>query len=299
MLRRNFLKNSALCSGVLITPANKVLLDLLGSSAFDMQLIRNNVGFFSERGGTIGWMISEGGIVVIDSQYEEQANHLIEEIQKESAAMIDYLINTHHHGDHTSGNIAFKDVAKHVLAHTNSKANQMRVAKERNKEENQLYPDLTFTDSWSQKIGDEVISMSYFGPAHTDGDALIHFENANVVHMGDLVFNRRFPYIDKSAGASIENWARVLRKAADYYDRDTVYIFGHAGASWPIKGSLDDLLAFANYLEKLLLFVGSLHKAGKSQEEVMKFKSIPGAEEWKGDGIERSLSTAYQEVTER
>ena len=62
----------------------------------------------------------------------------------------------------------------------------------------QLYPDTTFSESWSQKVGRETITARYYGRAHTDGDAVIHFENANIVHCGDLVFNRRFPYIDRS-----------------------------------------------------------------------------------------------------
>ncbi|MCK7530603.1 MAG: MBL fold metallo-hydrolase [Marinilabiliales bacterium] len=73
-----------------------------------MTPLRNNVGFFTERGGTIGWMISKDGLVVVDTQFPEQAQHLIEAIRKQSGRQIDLLVNTHHHGDHTGGNIAFK-----------------------------------------------------------------------------------------------------------------------------------------------------------------------------------------------
>ena len=126
--------------------------------------------------------------------------------KQQSDQTIDLLINTHHHGDHSGGNIAFKGITKMLLAHENSRKNQMREAKERDEEDSQLYPDTTYNKEWSEKVGDEIMTLRYFGPSHTDGDSIIHFENANIAHMGDLIFNRRFPYIDRSAGASIENW---------------------------------------------------------------------------------------------
>ena len=84
------------------------------------------------------------------------------------------------------------------------------------------------TKSGQTKVDDETITLRYLGPAHTDGDSITHFENANVVHMGDLIFNRRFPYIDKSAGASVKNWIQVLKQTQKLFDKDTIFIFGHA-----------------------------------------------------------------------
>lgn len=264
---------------------------------YKMTPLRNNIGYFTERGGTIGWMVSKNGIVVIDTQFPDQSKHLIAEIKKQSDRKVDLLINTHHHGDHSAGNIAFKGIADMILSHKNSKKNQMRVAKERGQEANQLYPDTTFDKEWSKKIDDEKITLKYFGPAHTDGDAIIHFENSNVAHMGDLIFNRRFPFIDKSAGASIKNWIEVLEKTQKTYDKDTLFIFGHNGDGYDPVGGMPDIKAMQNYLQRLLEVVGAEIKAGKSQEDIMKLTTIKGAEEWKGDGIGRSLSTAYQELT--
>lgn len=85
-----------------------------------------------------------------------------------------------------------------MLAHENSKANQQRVAIEKKNEDQQLYPDQLYTTSWCEKIGGEEICLQYYGAGHTDGDSLVHFTNSNIVHMGDLVFNRRHPYVDKN-----------------------------------------------------------------------------------------------------
>lgn len=296
--RRNFIHKSILTTaGISIAQKSLLANIFLDELPYTMKPLRNNIGFFTERGGTIGWMISKNGIVVVDTQFPEQSKHLIDALKKQSDRKIDLLINTHHHGDHSSGNIAYKGIAEIVLAHENSKKNQMRVAKERGKEADQLYPDTTFSKEWSKQVGDEIITLKYFGPAHTDGDAIIHFENANVAHMGDLIFNRRFPYIDKSAGASIKNWIEVLGKTQKTYDKDTIFIFGHSDNGYDITGTMNDIKAKQNFLSRLLDTVNTEIKAGKTQEEIMKIESIKGAEEWKGNGIGRCLSSAYQELT--
>ncbi len=296
--RRNFLQSSAITGLGLTLFHQNLFAGLLNQDpAFKMTPIRDNVGYFTESGGTIGWMIAGDGIVVIDTQFPDQSKHLITEIQKKSDRKIDLLINTHHHGDHTAGNIVYKGLAETILAHENSKKNQMRVAKERNQEDGQLYPDATFSEEWSKKIGSETLTLRYYGPGHTDGDAITHFENANVVHMGDLIFNRRFPYIDKSAGASIMNWMIILQKTLKTFDNDTKYIFGHSGEGYDIIGSKEDIQAMENYLAKVLDTVQAAMKSGKSQEEIMKIESINGADEWTGNGIQRSLSAAFEELS--
>ncbi len=295
--RRNFIQKSILTTVGLSMAQRTLFASILTDELpYKMSLIRNNIGFFTEKGGTIGWMISKNGIVVVDTQFPEQSEHLIAEIQKQSDRKIDLLINTHHHGDHSSGNIAYKGRTNVLVAHENSKKNQMRVAKERGQEDKQLYPDTTFDNSWSKKIDGETITLSYFGPAHTDGDAVIHFENANIAHMGDLMFNRRFPFIDKSAGASVKNWIEVLASAQKAYSKDTIFIFGHSDNGFDVIGNMEDIKAFQNYLYRLLDTVQAEIKAGKSEEEIMEIQSIKGADEWKGDGIKRSLSATYQEL---
>jgi len=184
------------------------------------------------------------------------------------------------------------------VAHENSKANQERVAIEQKKEANQLYPDLTFgDDGWKEKVGKERIRTYYFGAGHTNGDAMVHFEHANIVHMGDLVFNRRHPYIDKSAGANIGNWIKLLDKAIGTFDKNTQFVCGHAGAEYDVVIKAEDLKAFGDYLGNVLSFTESQIRQGKSKEEILKAKEIPGSPEWKGDGIERPLTAAYTELT--
>ncbi len=298
MKRRQFLRSSGLISGGLYVSGIPVIAGISDTkSVFTMKKLRGNTGIFTEKGGTIGWLISNEQVVVIDAQFPEQAGHLIKQINSRTTHPVDVLFNTHHHGDHTSGNIAFQGYALKIVAQKNSKINQMKSAKSRGTENKQLFPDLTFQTSWSITIGNEPVKTYYFGPAHTNGDSIIHFENNNIVHVGDLVFNRRFPYIDKAAGASIQNWILVLEKIQQSFDKDTLFIFGHALNPKAVTGNKEDLKAMGNYLSKLLSYIQKEIKNGENLEKLLKTTTIPGAEKWKGNGIERSIRAAWQELT--
>lgn len=296
MNRRTFIQNSALTIGAL-TVAQKSILSGFFEDPWKIKMLTGDLGIFSERGGTIAFLLSKKGIVVVDSQFPEQSKHLIDELKKKTKKPFRLLINTHHHGDHTAGNISFKGIVEHVVAHANSKTNQENSAIKNKSEDKQLYPDQTFTDSWCKKAGKERICLSYHGAAHTNGDSFVHFQHANIVHTGDLVFNRRHPFVDRMAGANIKSWIDVLDKAANKFDANTQYVFGHAGTGYEVTGKSDDLKAFGDYLGSVLKFVDSEIKAGKSKDEILKAKAIPGADQWKGDGIERPLTAAWEELS--
>src|SRR5678816_4516709 len=165
MNRRNFLHSSALTLGALTLAQQKIFATMF-DEPWKIKMPRNDIGVFTEKGGTIAFLLSKKGIVVVDSQFPEQSQHLIDELKKQSGQPFELLINTHHHGDHTAGNISFKGVVKHVLAHENSLKNQKTVAIANKSEDKQLYPDQTYTDTWCQKIGKEKICMYYYGAAH-------------------------------------------------------------------------------------------------------------------------------------
>lgn len=293
--RRHFLQNSTL--GGLALLANPLFfINKTFQSESGFKEIRKGVGYFIGKGGTMGWMVTKDGLVAVDSQFPTQASEFIKEIQGKTDRKFDSLINTHHHRDHTSGNIAFKNLTSEVVAHDNARRNQKRVAQEKGIESEQLYPNETFATQWTKRFDKETIQANYYGPAHTNGDIIIHFENANIAHMGDLVFNRRYPNIDKSSGANIENWIKVLDNALDYFDADTKFIFGHADNGYSITGNKDDILSFQGYLDNLLKYMDVQMKSGKDLDSILKdTEGIPGASEWKGDGIERSIKAAFEE----
>lgn len=298
MQRRSFLRNTGLTMAGLALLSKSSLASFLDDPAWKIKMLTDDLGIFTEKGGTIIFLLTKKGIVVVDAQFPDTAGHLIEALKKKSSKPFKYLINTHHHGDHTAGNIAFKGLAEHVVAHENSKANQLRVAAEQKTAADKFHvPDLTYDDGgWSAKVHKETIKAYYFGAGHTNGDSLIHFEKSNIVHMGDLVFNRRHPYVDKKSGASISNWIKVLDKAVTTFNKDTQFVCGHAGAGYDVVVKADDLKAFGDYLGNVLKYTESQIRLGKTKEEILKATEIPGSPEWKGDGIERPLGAAFEEL---
>jgi glyoxylase-like metal-dependent hydrolase (beta-lactamase superfamily II) len=328
--RRDFLATSAtIAAGALLgrplhalAPQPSLAMPPMQQASFTP--IRGNVGTFTLRGGTVGWLVNRGGVAVVDTQFPAEAQTLLAGLQERSGNRgVDVLLNTHHHGDHTGGNGVFRGVARRVVAH--GMADQhMRRAPQPPQQAQQgqqpaqpqpqpaqqqptqpppppLYPDLTFTHSWSSEVGGERIIARHHGRAHTSGDAVITFERANVVHMGDLAFHRRHPVVDRAAGASMRNWARVLEHVVNGHARDTIYIFGHAGEGLPVTGSAADLLQFRDYLGAVLAFVERHVAAGRPREEVLAMRApLAGFEAWGPfgqAGARDPLTVAYEEVT--
>lgn len=298
LTRKDFLKTGALFTGGLLLPGFK-FYNPFQEQTYKFTTIRNNIGIFTERGGTIGWYATNDALVVIDSQYPETAKNLIEGLKQKTPRKIDLLFNTHHHGDHTAGNIFLKDYAKKIIAQENCKSLQEKNYGG-NPEKPQAYPTATFTNTWGEDVGDEKVVARYFGPAHTGGDSVVHFEKSNIAHMGDLVFNKTFPFIDPNGGGSIQQWAFTLEKIIKYYDNDTTFIYGHSIADEFLVGNKKDLTAMKNYLSALIDFVTKEIKNGKTKEEIAGANAIPGFEDlkerWQG-ARKMNLERAYDELS--
>jgi glyoxylase-like metal-dependent hydrolase (beta-lactamase superfamily II) len=237
MNRRRFLVSSSAAAIAAAWRERRVYAQAPGAKpATKFEELRGGTGIFTGRGGTIGWLVTDEGAVVVDSQFPGTAEACVEGIKRRSRRGIHVLINTHHHGDHTSGNKIFRPSTKFIVAHANSAEWQQRTAAEEKSEAAQAYPDQTFTNVWQLKIGGEHVVATYYGFGHTSGDVAVAFEAANVVHMGDLVFNRFHPFIDRPAGASIANWITALERAAREHSADTTYIFGHGQDRFGVTG---------------------------------------------------------------
>ena len=273
--------------------------------------LRRNAGYWTARGGTIGWLINPGGVVAVDSQFPDTAALCVEQLLKTSGkSNIASLINTHHHGDHTGGNGVFRAKTTQIIGHANVPKymkGTYDLAMSRRAQQNPppttpapaepVVPDRTLTDTLAFDHGDERVSMKYYGPAHTGGDIVVLFEKANVAHMGDLMFNRAHPVIDRVNGASIANWTVVLTKVAAELPPDTIYIFGHAGEKYPVTGTRADLEHHGAYLVALLDYVRSQVKAGKTREQIVASTDIIKGFEDYGPLVSRPLGPAYDEVT--
>ena len=259
--------------------------------------IRRNVSVFTARGGTIAYLANADALLVVDSQYPDSAAAFLEGLRaRVGSRRIDVLINTHHHADHTGGNPAFKDATATIVAQANVPGLQRQAALEQQPPVDQVYADATFEDVWNKGLGDEIVHARRMTPAHTGGDAVVHFERANVVHVGDLVWGRLQTFVDRPGGASALNWITVTEKIAATYPADATYVWGHSGAGLPVVGARADVLTMRDYLTALVEYVRREIKAGRSRDEIVASKDLlPGFTTY-GPLTSRALAGTYDEL---
>lgn len=295
MKRKDFLKTGAVLTGGILFPINKLFPFNIKNEPEGFKLLRDSVGIYSNRGGTIGWFVNNDAAVVIDTQFPDTAKIFLEGLSTKHNDKIDVLFNTHHHVDHTAGNRLFKENTLKIVAQENVPVYQQRSHEGKESEKEQVYADTTFNDEYEIIIGNEKITAKYFGVAHTSGDSVIHFENANIAHLGDLVFNGVYPFIDMNSG-NLTEWSTVLNKIINYYDNDTLFIFGHGVE---VTGNKKDIERKISYLNSLLEYVEKEKREGKSLEEIQKIESLKGFENIKStreDAFKRNLEAAYKSI---
>jgi glyoxylase-like metal-dependent hydrolase (beta-lactamase superfamily II) len=242
----------------------------------------------------MGWLVAPDAVVVIDSQFADTSKMFLDGFKPMSGGRkIDLLINTHHHPDHTGGNKVLQPSVVKIVAQENAPGLQRKQAAAQKSEDSQAYADTTFKSDWKADLGSEHVSARHYGPGHTGGDAVIVFERANVVHMGDLMSHLRHPRVDRPAGASIRNWLVTLEKVVKDHNTDSVYIFGHSRVGAPVTGSSKDLLALRDYFSAMLDYVRKGIAAGRSAEEIVK-GGLPAFSEHEGAP---ALQVAYDELT--
>jgi len=258
--------------------------------------LRRSVGIYQNRGGVMGWLVSPDGVVVVDSQFEDTAETFAGGLSERTDRGIDVLLNTHHHGDHVGGNATLRPHADRIVAH--SHAGSLLQANANFPPEGR--PDETFDAEWSVTLGDETVRAKHYGRgAHTGGDATILFEEANIVHMGDLMFNRAYPFIDGPAGASVEGWIQVLEDIVADHSSDTIFIFGHASEAFPVTGSAADLLVQRDFLDAALEQVDAGVRAGQSADEIAEGPAPAGFPDHEGPAnrLATLYRVAYADVT--
>jgi len=285
----------------LVTAGSFVLPGLLFRKSSNFTPLRNNVGFFSMQGGTIGWFVSDDAIVTIDSQFPDPAQAFINGIGEFGGGPEKILINTHHHGDHTGGNQVFHNNGYRIIAHENVPVLQQRAAQANDTEANQAYAETTFSDSHELIISGETITAAYYGPAHTNGDSVIWFKEANIAHMGDLIFNRLYPFIDRNSGALITGWIDLLETVYSEADPETLFIFGHGNPEFGVTGSREDLLVLRDFLSHLLEYTQRGIESGKSRDEIAdisQFDEFPGFMSPSAFlSLPRNIDVAWRELT--
>ena len=300
--RREFFASTASALAVGRTPGRLRAQAPAAPPVTSFKELRSGVGMFIGQGGTIGYLVNDAGALAVDSQFANTAAIAQAGLRQRSPRGVDILLNTHHHGDHTGGNQVFRGSAKRIVAHVNCLEWHRKAAAAAKSEGQQAFADTTFTDQWRTDFGDESIQGRYYGAGHTGGDAVFHFEKANVVHMGDLLFNRAHPNIDRPAGAVTASWIRVLEKVAGAHSADTIFIAGHAKDN-AVQCVKADVLRFRDYLSSCMDTARKAIAAGQSKEELQKMTELKGFEDNASPNARLTLAfvlgLCYDELAEK
>ena len=274
----------------------------MGPLVTEFRPLRRNVGIFTGRGGTIGWLSDAGAMVVVDTQFVDSAAVCLAGLPGRGDRMIDAVLNTHHHADHTGGNGIFKPASRTIVAQANVPKLMFAAAEKNGTLDKQTYPDTTYPDVWRRDFDTEIVTAQYFGAAHTSGDVIIQFEKANVVHMGDLVFNRMYPVIDRPGGASIHGWITRLKEAVKSYPQDAIYVFGHGNPKFGVTGGHAELNYMQDYLTALITHVEKSIASGRSKSQILAMTNFPGFPDMHAplpNRLQGNLAVAYDELTEK
>ena len=225
-------------------------------------------GVNGSTGGNVGVSIGDSGVAMIDNGYSDVLDILRAEVAKLTDKPVDYLINTHVHGDHTGNNTAFGDDGTLIISHDNLRANLVSKGIYNGKEyvsaPEAAIPVLTFADKMTLHINGDAAKIVHFAKAHTDGDAVIFFQRDNIIHTGDILFNKRFPYIDQSNGGSLSGVILALQGISELADDNTKIIPGHG----PLANK-SDLGTTIAMLQDSSEMVAKLIEKGLSDEQIL------------------------------
>jgi len=221
------------------------------------------------RGGNMGLSVGEDATFLIDDQFAPLTPKIKAAIAGLTDDAVKFVFNTHWHFDHVGGNENFGETGAVIVAHDNVRE---RMSKDQfleafNREvpasPPEALPVITFNDRVTFHLNGETIRALHMPHAHTDGDSVIHFDGANVFHMGDVFFHKMYPFIDASSGGSVDGVIEAANAVLAMADEDSVIIPGHG----PI-GTRDDLRAYRDMLATVRDSINAMIADGMSLEQV-------------------------------
>ncbi|MDU8886635.1 MBL fold metallo-hydrolase [Yeosuana sp. MJ-SS3] len=231
----------------------------------EVQKLSDKLYMLIGQGGNIGVSAGDDGIIIIDDQFAPLTPKIIAALKTISDKPVKYVVNTHHHGDHTGGNENLSKLGATIIAHDN-------VRKHLEDQPKEALPVLTFNDKMSVYINGEQVLVFHLDNAHTDGDSMLYFTKSNILHTGDIYFKDRYPYIDLNSGGSVNGYIEAIKQVLIIIDDDTKIIPGHGSVS--NKKEYQDFLIM---LATLKTHVEKEIEAGKTEDEVANNKDITKA----------------------
>ena len=232
--------------------------------------VAENVYMLMGAGGNLGLSVGDDGALLIDSEYAPLTEKVTAAVKAVCKEPIRFVINTHWHFDHVGGNENLAKAGAVVVAHENVRKRMSTeqvlrgIDRKVPPSPTGALPVVTFSDRLRFHWNGDEVEVLHVEPAHTDGDSIVHFRKANVLHVGDTWFNGTYPFIDVNAGGSIDGMIRAVDRALALADEKTRVIPGHG----PLSG-VAELREYRQMLATVRDRVRALIEQGKSREEVI------------------------------
>jgi len=267
--------------------------------------VAGNIYMLEGAGGNIAASVGEDGIVIVDDQYAPLAEKIQAALKNLGITdkPVRFVINTHYHGDHTGGNEPFANTGSTVIAQDNVRkrletggtaGNGGSLKMEVKPAPKAALPIITFEHDVTVHLNGEDIRALHFPAGHTDGDAIIFFPKANVVHMGDDFVRYGFPFIDVASGGSVQGMIAAMEKVSAQLPGDVKVIPGHGGLS-----NLDDVRAYTKMLRETSAAVQKGIDEHKTLEQMKQEKILEPWKKWSGEFIDadKFIETLYNSLT--
>ncbi|MFP7723010.1 MBL fold metallo-hydrolase [Lysobacter sp. A3-1-A15] len=237
-------------------------------------------------GGNMVASVGDDGTFLVDDQYAPLNDKIRAALKAIDDRPVRFVINTHWHGDHTGGNEAFGATGAVIVAHDNVRkrmSTQQFTADMKPRGEPSpegALPVVTFTEGVTLHLNGDTVRVVHVADAHTDGDALVKFERANVLHMGDTFFHGSYPFIDSASGGDVDGVLVAVHRGLELADADTIVVPGHGE-----RTDRAGLAAYGALLRGYRDRIAAMKAEGQSLEEVIAAKPTAATDEAMGQGF--------------
>jgi len=269
-----------LMSGVLVLT---VLTGARAQNSLSIEQVKDGLYAIIGSGGNVGVRVTVEGVILIDDKFPQNFAEIQSLVSQVSDQPVRYVLNTHHHGDHSGGNVEYIEIAE-IIAHQNARDNMVRGDQD-------APPRLVFTDQTAVYLGGVEVRAFYMGRGHTNGDAVIYFPDLKTVHGGDLLHGTA-PFIDYGNGGSSKGWVSTMNNILAL-DFDTA-IPGHGAIM-----NRDDVVNFRNQMEAVRARMAGLIRSGMPKSEAsdrIRTQSISWTLAENGLFMQRSIPGFYDEI---
>ena len=235
-----------------------------------IEKVAGDLYWLQGQGGNTAVYVAANGVVIVDTKLANNGQAILDQVKTVSDKPITHIINTHTHGDHTGSN-QFFPASVEIVTQENTAANMQKMDVFKDPANKQGLPDKTFKDKLTLLSGKDAIDLYYFGPAHTNGDALVVFRALKVMHAGDMFANKGQPLIDRPNGGSGVAYGETIGKASRGIKNVDTVITGHATTlmKW------QDFVDFGEFNRVFLMSAREAVKAGKTPEQAMMEFKLP------------------------